>query len=383
VPKDDTALVYDARLDTYDFGPTHPFRPERVTNTLRLMRAYGLLGEGGVDVLEPLPLEPEDLLRVHSREYLDTLVEASEDPAGFRPRMGLGTSDNPVAGGMYDAALLVAGSTVRAMEEVLSGSKRRAFSIAGGLHHAHRSRAAGFCVINDVAIAVSRALSRRAGLRVLYLDIDAHHGDGVEEAFYDDPRVLTISIHQSGNTLFPGTGFPDDVGEGAGRGFAVNMPLSPGATDECWRLVFDELVTPLAEAFRPDVLVTQNGCDAHHEDPLTRLGMTLSGFRDMQLRIAALSDELCEGRVVATGGGGYEYVTVVPRAWTMVLAALAGVELDERLPDGWTDARDAPTTLTQEDRVSVSDIEARRLYQACEDAIGHVRHAVGRWRGEG
>jgi acetoin utilization protein AcuC len=269
------------------------------------------------------------------------------------------------------------------MEEVLSGARRRTFGIAGGLHHAHHARAAGFCVINDIAIAIARALEERPGLRVLYLDIDAHHGDGVQEAFYADPRVLTISIHQSGTTLFPGTGVPDEVGEGDGRGFAVNVPLSPGATDDCWRLAFDELVVPLAGTFRPDILVTQNGCDAHHDDPLTRLGMTLDGFRDMQFGIAALADELCDGRIVACGGGGYEYRTVVPRAWTIVLATLAEVELDEKLPDGWTDVTGAPEYLTEQDRVRISETDARRLYQTCEEAIRHVMHAVGRWHGDG
>ncbi len=222
--------------------------------------------------------------------------------------MGLGTEDNPVYPGMHDIAALTCGSTMRAIEEVLSGRQLRTFSIAGGMHHAHRSRAAGFSVYNDAAVGIAVARQKHPGLKVLYIDIDAHHGDGVQEAFAGSADVLTISIHESGLYTFPGTGFPGECGYGPGEGFAANVPLPAYATDECFSLAFDEVVVPLARAFRPDLIVAQLGVDAHHDDPQTELGLTIPGYRSLVRGIIGLADELCDGRLAALGGGGYHIV---------------------------------------------------------------------------
>jgi acetoin utilization protein AcuC len=248
--------VYAPTLATYDLGPEHPLRPERFTLAVELMEAYGLLappaapGEHTLDVVEPDPATDEDLELVHDAAYIATVREASDSPRTFfPPRAGLGTMDTPAFPGIHEASALVAGSTMRAIDEVLDGEHRAALSVAGGLHHAHRDRASGFCVYNDAAVAIAHALRRDPDLRVAYIDIDAHHGDGVQEMFYEDPRVLTISVHETGYALFPGTGFTSEHGQGEGEGYAANLPLPPLATDACYRLAYEEAVVPLATRF--------------------------------------------------------------------------------------------------------------------------------------
>jgi acetoin utilization protein AcuC len=260
------------------------------------------------------------------------------------PERGLGPGeDTPAFKGMHDASALVCGATIAAVAAVTSGRFERAFSPAGGLHHAHRDRAAGFCVYNDCAVAIAAALDADPSLRVVYLDIDAHHGDGVQEAFYEQPRVLTISLHEDGRYLYPGTGSFRERGRGDGEGSAINVPMPPYATSECYTLAFDDVVAPAIGAFGPDLIVAQCGADAHWSDPLTNLDMTLSGFESMYRRIVGLADAVCGGRVVACGGGGYAWEHVVPRAWTLLAADLAEVRLPETLPSGaLSEVVDAP-----------------------------------------
>lgn len=321
-------LVFDERLAGYDFGPTHPLRPERVLRTVDLMRSYGLIGPGGFDLVAPEIATREDLERVHDPGYIDAVVKASVNPLDPPPGRGVGEGDTPAFAGMHESASLVTGASIAAVRAVTDGSAERAFSIAGGLHHAHRERAAGFCVYNDPAVAIAWALDRLPSIRIAYIDIDAHHGDGVQEAFYDEPRVLTVSVHESGNSLYPGTGFPGERGAGAGLGAVVNVPLPPYATDACYRLAFDDVVVPVIRDFAPDLIVSQNGADALHHDPLTSLGLTLGGYAWLVQRISALSDDVCAGRLVALGGGGYEWKSAVPKAWTL----LAGSLLRRTLP---------------------------------------------------
>lgn len=329
-----TTLVYSDHLDRYDLGRTHPLKPERVTRSIALMRRCDLIGgEGGMEVLQPEPAADVDLLLVHDAAYIADVREASVNPQGFTPRRGLGPGDTPVFEGMHEASALVAGGAIAAMREVLDGRADRAFNIAGGLHHAHRDRAAGFCVYNDPAIGIAWALARDPTLRIAYIDIDAHHGDGVQEAFWDDPRVLTVSIHESGRYLFPGTGFDDERGGPDAPGSALNVPMNPQSGDVQYLATFHELIAPAVRAFEPDLLVTQNGADAHRYDPLTTLGLTLAGYRDLVVQLAALSAELTGGRIVAHGGGGYAWERIVPRAWTMLAMSL----LEREIPDALTD----------------------------------------------
>jgi acetoin utilization protein AcuC len=340
----DTALVYSPDLDAYDLAPHHPLRPERVSGTIALLAELGLTGADGPLRLEPpRPATRAELERVHSAAYVDAVMACS-DGRTTAPAFGLGTGDNPVFAGMHAVSALIAGATVVAVESVTSGRFTRAFAPAGGLHHAHPDRASGFCVYNDVAVAIAAALAERPELRVCYIDIDAHHGDGVQAAFYDDPRVLTISVHESGRYLFPGTGFTDERGAGPGLGSALNIPLPPYADDACYRLVFDEAIAPAVRAFAPNLIVSQNGADTNHADPLTTLGLTLGGFAYLARGIIGLADELTGGRIVACGGGGYAWESVVPKAWTAVAAALAEAEL----PDGFL--ADEPPSISDEQR---------------------------------
>ncbi|MBQ0897716.1 acetoin utilization protein AcuC [Micromonospora sp. U56] len=317
---DDTVVVWDEALLAYDMGE-HPLDPVRVELTMALARELGVLDRPGVRLVRPTPADDALLARVHQPDYLDAVRAAPRDPlfAGY----GLGTSDNPVFEGMHESSALIAGASVTAAEAVWRGEARRAVNVAGGLHHAMPDRAAGFCVYNDPAVAIARLLDLGAE-RVAYVDVDVHHGDGVQEMFYRDPRVLTVSLHETPLALFPGTGFPDETGGPGAEGSAVNVPLPPGIEDAGWQRAFHAIVPSVLRAFRPQILVTQCGADGHRADPLADLHLTVDGQRATYLALRALADELCEGRWVATGGGGYALAEVVPRAWTHLLAIASG-----------------------------------------------------------
>jgi acetoin utilization protein AcuC len=386
----DAELVYTSRLADYDLGDEHPLRPERFALAVELMEAYGLVGpctaagdvcdaaRAPLAVATPEPATEADLLRVHSLEYVDTVRQAGLHPEAFlRPRAGLGSADTPVFAGMHETSALVAGAALRAIGDVMDGAVTRAFSVAGGLHHAHRDHASGFCVYNDCAVGIARALADHPDARILYLDIDAHHGDGVQAAFWDEPRVLTVSLHETGLALFPGTGFARERGGPGAPGSAANIPLPSGATDACYRLAFDEAVAPLARCFSPDVVVAQCGADAHHDDPLTTLGMTIRGHRWLVRSIVTLADELAGGRLAAFGGGGYAWEHVVPRVWTGVAAELAGVQLAESLPPGWRErvravARVEPPCELSEDSYAIDPRVEASLLAGTREAVAAV-----------
>ncbi len=321
-------LYYSDRFSEYNFGPHHPLRPVRLALAYRLMEDYGLLDEGDVRIVEPPPASELELLSVHTPEYLEAV--RSEMPNIL---FGLGIGDNPVFQGIYDASRLVAGGSIDAARRIAEEGCV-AFNFAGGLHHAMPDRASGFCIFNDPALAI-RTLRRKFG-RVLYVDIDAHHGDGVQKVFYHDPRVLTVSIHESGRHLFPGTGFVDELGEGPGLGYSVNIPMPPGSGDREYERAFEEVVPRLFEAFRPEVVVAQLGADAHYADPLADLNLTLSGYGRLVSRIGELADQYAEGRLLALGGGGYN-LGVVPVAWASVLQIMKGEEVREYLPPFWAE----------------------------------------------
>lgn len=357
----DVALVYSPALNAYDLGPAHPLRPERVSLAVGLMSALGLVRKGALVPVEPREATRTELERVHDPLYIDQVIRAGSDPEAWLPSFGIGAGDTPAFSDMHDAAALVAGATTVAIEEVLSGRFCRAFSPAGGLHHAHRDAAAGFCVYNDAAVAIAAALANHPALRVCYVDVDAHHGDGVQEAFYAEPRVLTISVHESGKYLFPGTGGVEERGEGAGEGSAINVPLPPNANDECYALALDGVVIPAVRRFRPDLIVTQNGADAHWSDPLTSLGLTLHGYRSIAHKLVTLAQELTGGRIVACGGGGYAWATLVPRAWTLLACELTEMDVAERIPESWRErvrtlGADPPAALSADTEPSLDRI---------------------------
>jgi acetoin utilization protein AcuC len=323
-------VVWDESLIRYDFGPGHPMDPVRVALTFSLARHLGVLSAPSVTLEEPVAATDAELELVHDRDYIEA-VRQSGRWLSAAPQYGLGTPDDPVFDGMHEASALIAGATLAAARAVWSGSAAHGASISGGLHLAMRGAASGFCVYNDPAVAIKWLLSSGAA-RVAYVDVDVHHGDGVQAAFYDDPRVLTISLHEHPATLFPGTGLAGETGTGDGVGYSVNLPLPAGTSDAGWLRAFDAVVPPLLRAFKPEILVTQHGCDSHRLDPLANLQLTVDAQRQAAVWLHDLAHELCDGRWVATGGGGYALVQVVPRAWTHLLAIAAGVPVDPATP---------------------------------------------------
>ncbi len=334
-PPPRTAFIYSADYARFDYGPSHPLRNVRLRLTHDLIRAHGLLALPHTRVLETRPATLDEMLTFHDREYLEVLrrVDGGDVHGNVRGNLyayGLGTGDNPIFPGVYQWSALVTGASWQAMELVASGQADVAFNIAGGLHHAQRAKASGFCYVDDPAVIIAHLADR--GLRVAYVDIDVHHGDGVQFGFYETDRVLTVSLHESGFSLFPGTGFVEEAGEGKGQGFSVNVPFAPGTDDEIFISAFDTVVPPLLRAFAPDILVTQLGTDTHRTDPLANLSLTTRGFAHAVRAFRAL------GRPwIALGGGGYD-VANVPRAWTLAWAIMNDVEPPAGVPEAYRHA---------------------------------------------
>ncbi|MFQ5735653.1 MAG: acetoin utilization protein AcuC [Thermodesulfobacteriota bacterium] len=323
-----TAFVYSERFGSFFYGPNHPMRPVRLRLTFELMEALGMDRLPSGDVVEARPARESELLMFHTPEYIKVLKEANTGiipVAG--PAHGLGGGDNPVFKGVYEWSCCSAGASIQAAELVAGGKYRSAFNISGGLHHAMPNRASGFCYVNDAALAIKHLVG--LGKRVAYVDIDAHHGDGVEYAFYDTDRVLTISLHESGQWLFPGTGFVTDTGVGEGAGFSINVPLPPSTCDEDYVKAFNDVVPPFIDAFNPDVLVTQLGVDSFETDPLTHLSLTTNGFEKVVEAFRSFNLPW-----VALGGGGYDLGNVA-RAWTLAWAMMNGVQAPGTIPEGF------------------------------------------------
>ena len=334
---DRVAVIADPALSAYDFGGGHPMAPIRVQLALRLAEDLGLLRAPGVDLMRSVgPAGVHDLVKVHFPDFLTAVRTAGHTGDPGEPRFGLGTDDVPVFPRMHEAAAHLCGSTLRAVQEVHSGRCQHAVNLFGGMHHAMPDRAAGFCVYNDIGVAI-RWLLDRGVQRVAYVDVDAHHGDGVETMFYDDPRVLTISLHESGRTLFPGTGWPSDTGGPRARGTAVNVALPAGTSDNQWLRAFNAVVPPLLEEFDAQFLVSQHGCDSHFEDPMAHLLLSVDGQRTSYASLHRLAHRLAGGRWVAVGGGGYE-MDVVPRAWAHLIgeAAHAPVAPETPVPEAFS-----------------------------------------------
>ena len=320
-------LVFGPRSTDYDFGPDHVLTPRRFGPGIDLLRAVG--AEPG---LAPDPAPDADLRLCHVQEYIEVVRRFSVDPFGPM-EAGIGWGDNPPFADMHEASAAVAGGSMRAMEAILDGQVEHAFHPGGGLHHAMRARASGFCIYNDPALAIARA--RRDGLRVMYIDLDVHHGDGVQALFWDDPGVLTFSIHESGRYLFPGTGDVDEVGEGASAGTVVNMPLPPYTGEAAWYPIVESYLPALAAAFGPALIVSQHGADSHGWDPLAHLHVTTTAHGKAARLIDALAHQFGGGRWLATGGGGYDAYRVVPRTWALTWLAGAHREVPSATPEAW------------------------------------------------
>jgi len=371
------ALIHSDAWRSFDYGPEHPLRMERLGLTWRLMEAYGLTRLPGAAVHCPEPAPESAIARYHHPDYVAMLKACNDGvvpPAAAR--YGLGPGDNPVFRGVWDCARLVGGGSLLAADLVAKGEVDRVFHFAGGLHHAADQRASGFCYVNDAVLAIMRL--RERGLRVAYVDIDAHHGDGVQAAFYRDPNVLTISTHERGERLFPGTGFVEEAGEGAGVGYSVNLPLEAYTDSAVYLPAFEAVVPPLLDAFRPDVVVAQLGIDAHRTDPLTHLQLDIQGFARAVRRIAELSPQL-----LALGGGGYDLQNVA-RGWTAAWAVMNGVDLPDELPASYAaDAQaagfrattlwDAPAAIPEEIQTAVRDYVGRQVSKVRERVFPHHR----------
>jgi len=345
-------LVAYGDAPAYDHGPQHPLRPARFQLTHALIDAYGIVDGQRVAAVAARDATDAELGLVHTSAYIDAVRRAGRGEPGPWRDYGFGPGDNPVFPAMHEAAARVVGASLVAAEALWSGRAEHTFNPAGGLHHAMAERASGFCVYDDPALAMAWLLEQGAE-RIAYVDIDVHHGDGPQAIFFADPRVLTISLHQDGRTLFPGTGAVDELGTGDGLGTAVNVPLPPFTGDDGWQAAFDEVVPPLVESFAPQVLVTQLGCDSHHSDPLANLALTTATYRWAARRLHDLAHRAAGGRWLATGGGGYQWARVVPRAWTASFAEMAGVEVDDELPAGWREqarralGEEVPATLSE------------------------------------
>lgn len=331
------AFLYSDQFLGYKFGEEHPFNPKRLQMTWDLIHQTGLLQKE--QMIEPIPAALEDLTRVHDPRYIEAVKAASQLPAdsdGSYLGYGLGTEDTPIFPNMHDVSNLIVGGTIQAADLVMSGQYEHALNLAGGLHHAHRKEASGFCVYNDIGAAIA-FLKDKYKARVLYIDTDAHHGDGVQWMFYDDPDVLTISFHETGKYLFPGTGDIEERGDGRGYGYSMNIPLEPFTEDDSWFASLRGVLPYVVERFKPDIILSQNGCDAHRHDPLTHLSATTRLYQEIPRLVHQLAHEECEGRWVAVGGGGYDIWRVVPRAWTMLWAELSGQSLPDNIPQSWLD----------------------------------------------
>ncbi|MDQ3771091.1 MAG: acetoin utilization protein AcuC [Actinomycetota bacterium] len=322
-----------ARL--YDFGPSHPLRPERVLGTYEHIKSLDMVAKAGVAEVDARRASDEEVLAVHAGDFVNAVrdIDSGLATSSFGLGYGLGTPDNPIFPDMHTASSAVCGATVTAAEAVVTGAARHAFNPAGGLHHARRAEASGFCIYNDPAVAIARVLALRPEWRVMYIDVDVHHGDGVQWIFYDEPRVLTLSLHQSGHYLYPGTGFTDEIGAGDALGTSANVPLLPGTGNDDYLWALEVTARGLAEAFKPDLVVTQLGADTHHGDPLANLGLTMEAYPVMARMLHDIIATHGSDRWVATGGGGYQAETVVPKVWAIHFAELCGIP--EVIPGEW------------------------------------------------
>jgi acetoin utilization protein AcuC len=365
-------VAWDDRLAGYDFGPGHPLAPVRIELTMALARELGVLSAPGVTVAKPAQATEQDLETVHDADYIAAVRAGRANPA-----FGLGTPDDPVFPGMHEASAQVAGATLAAASAMFSGQAEHGINVAGGLHHAMRRAASGFCIYNDPAIAI-KWLLRQGVEKIAYVDVDVHHGDGVQAAFYNDPRVLTISLHETPLILFPGTGRPRETGGEQAQGYAVNVALPAGTGDAGWLRAFDAVVPPLLRAFEPQVLVSQHGCDTHWRDPLAHLELSIDGQRTAAVWLHALAHETAGGHWLATGGGGYDLVHVVPRTWTHLLAEASGRPVDPAAatPQAWRDLARARTGVNPPDTMTEGAPASFVPFSSGFDPGDPVDHAI-------
>ncbi len=322
-------VIYSPKYSLYNLGKEHPFSPLRAEMTLDLLQSLGALQ----DYIEPEEVQPEELFEIHDKEYVEKVEKVSagetvEDIENF----GLGTQDNPITPGMAQGARIIAGGTKLGAKLLLEGEAKKVLQMGGGFHHAHPRLASGFCVYNDLALAIKEMTKQ--GWHVVYLDLDVHHGDGVQDIFYSDGKVMTISLHESGEYIFPGTGWLYELGQGMGRSLKLNLPLEPFTEGDSYLEVIEGAVVPALRWFRPDALVVQAGADPHYSDPLADLVLTTQDFERIYRRVFELADEFTKGNLLITLGGGYS-ITATSRIWTILYLLFFNLPLPEVLPHEW------------------------------------------------
>ncbi len=374
--KSKAAFICSNELWTRGHGKMHPLKPERLQRTFELLSAYRAFDGPRAELIPPRPAHREELALFHTDEYIDAVTRLSHGYGKEQAwRYNFGPGDNPIFPNMDETEGLKVGAALTAAQSIVEGKVQVAFSFGGGLHHALPARASGFCVFNDAAVAIHWLLRR--GLRVAYVDIDAHHGDGVQAAFYHTDQVLTISLHQSGRTLFPGTGFPEEIGTGVGRGYSINVPLAPFSGDQVYLWAFRQVVPPLVRQFSPHLLVTQLGIDTHHRDPLAQLMLTTHGYLAVIAELKTLADEI--GGWLALGGGGYA-LDVVPRAWALAFGMMSEQHFTDELPPGYSD-RYGPGHLHDTHDPVLEDHTLMQTRSYAESAISDLKtRTQGIWR---
>jgi acetoin utilization protein AcuC len=347
---DRSVFVFSEELLNYRFNSHHPFNQMRLKLTLDLLQKLGTIRDD--QIIPPRMATDEELSLIHDPSFVNAVKLAGqgklkeETAEGY----GLGTEDTPIFPNMHEASALLVGGTLTAADYVMTGRANHALHLGGGLHHGFRGKASGFCIYNDSSVTI-KYLQEKYNARVLYVDTDAHHGDGVQWSFYDDPKVCTLSIHETGRYLFPGTGNVSERGQGKGYGFSFNIPVDAFTEDESWLEAYRSALTEVAEFFKPDVILTQNGADAHFLDPLTHLSATMKIYREIPKLAHEIAHKYCGGKWIAVGGGGYDIWRVVPRAWSLIwLEMIENSNCYGSLPQDWIDSwkAQAPTELPTE-----------------------------------
>jgi acetoin utilization protein AcuC len=342
-----SVFVYSDELLSYKFSDKHPFNQQRLQLTLDLLQKHHAIIDE--DIMEPRRATDEELELIHDPGFVNAVRLAGngklteEKAANF----GLGTEDTPIFPNMHEASSLLVGGTLTAVDQVMTGKASHAFNPGGGLHHGFRGKASGFCVYNDSSVAI-KYMQEKYKARVLYVDTDAHHGDGVQWSFYDDPNVCTLSIHETGRYLFPGTGNINERGQGKGYGYSFNIPVDAFTEDESWLEAYTAAFREVADFFKPDVILTQNGADAHYYDPLTHLSSTMKIYKEIPKLAHEMAHTYCDGRWVAVGGGGYDIWRVVPRAWSLIWMEMTDNSNNTgHLPQEWIERwqPESPVTL--------------------------------------
>ncbi|MFX3673154.1 MAG: acetoin utilization protein AcuC [Paenisporosarcina sp.] len=335
--KKDAVFIYSEDQLGYKFSDTHPFNQKRLTLTTDLLRKMNALSDE--DIVIPRMASDDELLLAHDERYIEMVKKASTGlvTAEQTESYGIGTEDTPIFPNMHEASAHLVGGTLTAVDYVMENKAFHALNLGGGLHHGFRGRASGFCVYNDSSVAI-KYIQKKYNARVLYIDTDAHHGDGVQWSFYDDPNVCTVSIHETGRYLFPGTGNVTERGTAEGYGTSFNLPIDAFTEDDSFLELYRTAFREIAEHFKPDVIISQNGADAHYFDPLTHLYGTMKIYHEIPKLAHQLAHEFCDGRWIGVGGGGYDIWRVVPRAWSLLWMEMKGLPFPEgRLPKEWLD----------------------------------------------